>query len=199
MSDKIKIASKGKTVVHISPQVLLNCGAGSCSKGTADDAITFARKFGLPEDSCQTYTGEEPSKTSCTEAQNCAICAGTLFNYICAAAKNTKRWTIPDFGKVSGVDNIKKEIETFGPVVCGIHVSGSFAEYTGGIFSETTIYPTINHYIEVVGWGTEKNQDYWICRNFWGTAWGESGFFRIAMHGNNLGVETNCSWLGVPS
>jgi len=57
MSDKIKIATKGKTIVQISPQVLLNCGAGSCSKGTADDAITFARKFGLPEDSCQNYLG----------------------------------------------------------------------------------------------------------------------------------------------
>lgn len=135
MSDKIKISTKGKTIVQISPQVLLNCGAGSCSKGTADDAITFARKFGLPEDSCQNYLAEEPLKTSCTEAQNCAVCAGTLFNFTCSAAKSTKRWLIPDFGKVSGTENIKTEISTYGPVICGMHVSASFAEYTGGIFS----------------------------------------------------------------
>jgi len=107
MSDKIKITSKGKAVVQISPQVLINCGVGSCSKGTADDAITFAMKFGLPEDSCQNYLGEEPTKSSCTDIQNCAVCAGTLFNFTCSASKNFKRWLIPDTGKVSGVENIK--------------------------------------------------------------------------------------------
>jgi hypothetical protein len=103
MSDKIKIATKGKSIVQISPQVLLNCGVGSCTKGTADDAISFARKFGVPEDSCQNYIGEEPSKTSCSEVQSCAICSGTIYNYTCTAAKNNKRWLIPDTGKVSGV------------------------------------------------------------------------------------------------
>jgi len=31
-----------------------------------------------------------------------------------------------------------------------------------------------------------------LGRNFWGTAWGESGFFRIKMGSDNLGIETKC-------
>ncbi len=35
---------------------------------------------------------------------------------------------------------------------------------------------------------------YWIGRNSWGTYWGESGFFRINMHHDNLGINDMCSW-----
>jgi cathepsin X len=80
-----------------------------------------------------------------------------------------------------------------------MHFSGTFGQYTGGIFSEVTIYPTLNHYVEVVGYGEENGKEYWSCRNFIGTAWGESGFFRIQMHSNNLGIETDCYWLGEPA
>lgn len=33
ISDKLKIKTKGQSSIHISPQVLLNCGIGTCSKG----------------------------------------------------------------------------------------------------------------------------------------------------------------------
>lgn len=108
LSDKIKIVSKGKTIVHLSAQVLLNCGAGTCSKGTADDAVVFVKKYGLPEESCQNYMGEVPSKAACSDVQNCGTCAGTIFNYSCAAVKGNKRWMLPDYGKVSGASSMKK-------------------------------------------------------------------------------------------
>jgi C1A family cysteine protease len=45
-----------------------------------------------------------------------------------------------------------------------------------------------------VGLGSEGGQNYWIARNFWGTAWGEEGFFRVKRGSNVLGIEKKCYW-----
>lgn len=79
-----------------------------------------------------------------------------------------------------------------GPIVCGMHSSKAFQDYHGGIFSEVTIAPKIDHYVEIVSWGSESGKNFWVGRNSWGTSWGESSFFRIQMGGNNLGIENKC-------
>ena len=69
----------------------------------------------------------------------------------------------------------------------------------GGIFSQRTFFPMINHELSVAGWGVDEatGMEYWIGRNSWGRYWGEDGWFRIEMHKNNIAIETDCSW-GVP-
>lgn len=89
---------------------------------------------------------------------------------------------------------MKAEIFARGPISCGIDATKKLEEYTGGIFSEVKLLPTINHEIAVVGWGKENGVEFWIGRNSWGTYWGEGDFFRIQMHRNNLGIETDCTW-----
>ena len=39
---------------------------------------------------------------------------------------------------------------------------------------------------------------YWIGRNSWGTWWGEGGWFRIKMGGDNLNIERERMRLGCP-
>jgi len=51
----------------------------------------------------------------------------------------------------------------------------------------------LTHEVSIVGWGiTNGGQEYWIGRNSLGTSWGEYGFFRINMHQDNLGINTDC-------
>ena len=63
-----------------------------------------------------------------------------------------------------------------------------FHNYTGGIYEEKSILPIENHLVSIVGYGYDNTTgwEYWIVRNSWGKFWGESGFFRIRMHTNNL-------------
>lgn len=86
---------------------------------------------------------------------------------------------------------MKNELNN-GPIVCGVHLSQQFAKYTGGIFEEISVIPKVDTYVEVVGHGEQDGKQYWLGRAFLGTAWGESGFFRIKMGKDNLGIQTKC-------
>lgn len=67
-------------------------------------------------------------------------------------------------------------------------------DYQRGIYSERIQGEIeLTHEVSLVGWGvSEDGTEYWIGRNSWGTYWGEHGFFRINMHKDNLGINTDC-------
>lgn len=112
-------------------------------------------------------------------------------------------------------DMVKNHILTYGPVVAGYivfnnFIDGSFTKVSAnrGIYFEkysNGIWSTLNttadtfkggHAVAVVGWGVEpqpisiegipvSNVPFWICRNSWGTQWGNDGYFKIAMYPYN--------------
>ena len=112
----------------------------------------------------------------------------------CWATPRYPVWKVSQHGLVDGADHMKAEIFARGPISCAIDSTQKFEEYKGGIYSEVKLLPIPNHEISVVGWGKEHGIEYWICRNSWGTYWGEGGFFRMQMHRNNLFIEHDCSW-----
>ena len=72
-----------------------------------------------------------------------------------------------------------------GPVSTGFFVYNDFRNFTGRgvyIWNGDDENPG-GHAVIIVGWQDDPavvNGGYWICKNSWGTAWGEQGFFRIA-------------------
>jgi cathepsin X len=191
--------SDGHSVRSFSVQAMLNCGVGSCEKGgNPHDAFAFINKYGIPEEGCQHYQSVTPAKESCSAINSCASCGGnSIFKDNCTEVKNYKRWKIYNFGSVSGTANMRRELINHHALVCGIEATSAFKNHKGsGIFSETTISPSINHWVELVGEGTDNGTHYWLGRNSWGSAWGWSGFFKIKQGGSNLGIETKCYWAG---
>ena len=100
-----------------------------------------------------------------------------------------------------GVDEMKAELYSLGPIACGIQATPTLENtYKGGIYKEYIAHPSLNHEISVVGWGTtDAGEEYWVVRNSWGTYWGEYGFFKLPIGTDyNLGVEQDCV-SGTPS
>jgi cathepsin X len=114
-------------------------------------------------------------------------------------AVDYKKYYVSNYYSFSGVNKMKSDLFTYGPISCGIMVTDAFEAYKGGIYSEESSWPMINHEISVVGWGKDASgTEYWIGRNSWGTYWGEHGFFKMLMHKNNLAIETDCT-AGIPT
>jgi hypothetical protein len=66
-------------------------------------------------------------------------------------------------------------------------VYNDFFSYRGGVYRHTTGALAGYHAICVVGYN-EKDQC-WICKNSWGTGWGEKGWFRIAYGQCGIGTQ----------
>ena len=56
-----------------------------------------------------------------------------------------------------------------------------FQSYKSGIFDDTSCGTQLDHATNVVGWGSQDGEEYWIMRNSWGTSWGEEGYMKLAI------------------
>jgi len=189
--------------VSFSAQQMLNCqpNESSCRGGYIYSVYEFGNKGYLSEFGCQIYTASDPSQTEgkCTAMHNCKNCKRENGQSVCWAQPDFQKWRVKEYGRVTGASQMKKEIFARGPIICGMHVTPSFKKYRTGVYSESGVPPTPNHTVSVVGWGVDPAQgEYWICRNSWGTSWGEDGYFRITTGTGNLGLGSNTCYWGVP-
>jgi len=205
LADRFNIAAGDKfPLLALSPQAVINCRAGgSCEGGNPASVYEFAAEVGVPDVTCMVYEAKDDGPVEdCTkpDINLCRDCTwpppeiGEKPN--CWAKQNFSRYFAEEYGYVRGASDMKKEIWKRGPIGCGVDATSKFDSYDGGIFSQRKKHPSINHEISVVGWGRDEDngQEYWIGRNSWGTYWGEYGFFRMAMHKHNLGIEEDCVW-----
>jgi cathepsin B len=89
---------------------------------------------------------------------------------------------------ISGVDNIKMEIMTYGTVTAAFTVYMDFLTYESGVYQHMTGAAEGGHAIKIIGWGTESGEDYWLCVNSWNNNWGDKGTFKILM--GDCGIES---------
>jgi KDEL-tailed cysteine endopeptidase len=68
--------------------------------------------------------------------------------------------------------------------------SSAFQLYKSGILSKPC-GTSLDHSVLLVGYGTDKKQDYWLIKNSWGSGWGENGYARL-VRGSNLGEDGEC-------
>jgi C1A family cysteine protease len=128
--------------------------------------------------------------------QNYGVCSERLWPYI--TSKFTIKPTQVCYTDASNhqalqVRNIQQDVISMKsclasgtPFVCGIRIYSSFMTRAVAI-SGTVPMPNIQrekmlggHAISIVGYDdSDSKNKYWICRNSWGTRWGNKGYFRI--------------------
>ena len=72
----------------------------------------------------------------------------------------------------------KEHLTNHGPMTACMTVYDDFFSYSQGVYHHVSGSRAGGHCILVVGYSESKGC--WICKNSWGTEWGEEGFFNIA-------------------
>lgn len=211
LADRIKIAREGKgDDVNLAVQFILNCGtkvAGSCHGGSHSATYEFIKTTGfVPYDTCLAYEAcsQESKEGSCGSSNyecsainTCRTCSTFSDNGgFCSEIDIFPNATVAEYGMVpNNPTKLKAEIYRRGPVACGVNAN-EIETYKGGVIDMPYKSRGVDHIVSIVGWGEDSktNSQYWIVRNSWGQYWGELGYFRIKMGGNQLGIEGECAW-----
>lgn len=127
ISDRLKIAKGGAAPdVMLSRQTFLNCAApkgfgGGCDGGDVSDVFGYMSKFGLPDESCLTYSATDSSKfgdakavKSCPDAALCRNCMPVNGSDTCWAVKTPILYFLESFGRVGSKSYGAAEAEAAG-------------------------------------------------------------------------------------
>ncbi|XP_036411106.1 cathepsin S-like [Megalops cyprinoides] len=161
-------------LVPLSPQNLVDCstsyGNHGCKGGYLSKAFNYIiGNKGIDSDSFYPYKFRE-GKCRYSVKGRAAYCSG--FRILPRGNEKALQYAAANIG----------------PVSVGINAMlPSFYHYRGGLYNEPLCTSKkTNHAVLVVGYGTDKGQDFWLVKNSWGTAWGEKGYIRMARNKNNL-------------
>ena len=154
--------------IDLSEQYMLSCSPGDCGGWFWLQTLKWIKSNGTIPESCLPYEADDtiPCDDKCPEWRGLLV-------------------GIDGYYKVSSnVSVIQSALIQYGPLPCTMKVYDDFyPNYTGGVYKYTWGDLVFGHCITIVGynnsWGGE-NEGYWICKNSWGTDWGEDGWFRIA-------------------
>ncbi len=96
--------------------------------------------------------------------------------------------------EVASVEEIKRSLIVYGPVVTTLVFDDCLNLYGGGVFNEEQNWDITdggkalkrgNHIVLIVGWDDAKGA--WLVKNSYGTEWGEGGYGWIKYGSNNIG------------
>jgi len=152
----------------LSEQELIDCSASEgnqgCVGGQPDNALRYMIKNGISKHVTYPYIGTQGACQSLVKSP--------------VQIKATQGLGLNNEAGMIPAVNI-------GPLIIQLSAGEKvFQFYTGGVLDDPACGRTIDHAVNVIGYGTANGIPYWTIRNSWGTSWGESGFIRIVRNKN---------------
>ncbi len=161
-----------KQAALLSPQLLLACDNTDygCRGGYVMRALQFLEATGTATEECIPYESSDGNPGPCP--QKCKN--GSPIEYF-QCQENSVRDISYD------IDAIKVELTTRGPVALSMEVFEDFLYYRRGVYKHVHGNELLGRQgLRAVGFGNENGQEYWICANSWGEAWGDAGWVKVA-------------------
>ena len=173
------IAHNHKGGISLSEQQALDCnGKDGCKGGWPVDIFKYAQTNGLcrhdsyPND----YTFKRDCRTS--KVQNCG--EKVFVDQYFSVPK-----TADDSSMLTALQNTTLSIAMDAS-------SWHFQLYFRGIYRSKHCpkNPTLNHALEIVGYGQDGDDKYWIVKNSWGHLWGDWGYIKVDRNtANTCGIS----------
>ena len=167
----------------LSPQHLTSCvanpeecgGTGGCAGATTDLAFDY-----LVNASGQTQEWTYPYTSYYGDSGTC-IWNRTLMG---ATANLTGYYKLP----MNSDAGLAEALALRGPIAVSVDAT-NWHLYETGIFNGCNYSAniTINHAVQLVGYGAEGSTKYWIIRNSWSARFGENGYIRLLR-------DEGCGW-----
>lgn len=150
----------GDVLPKLSTAQLFYCGAGeACEAGWSPaQALSYCESPGVAPEACFPYTsGNQP----------CRLCPES----------DEQATKVSSWAWIEPVAEMKKWLAARGPLIATFAVYDDFYDYTGGVYHHVSGGLVGGHAVACVGYDESKQA--WLCKNSWGTDWGEGGFFWI--------------------
>jgi cathepsin L len=172
----------GKLFV-LSPQQLTSCvenpqhcgGSGGCEGATTDLAFDYlVNVSGMTQEWTYPYTSFYGDSGVCSFNR-------TMMG---APVNLTAYYSLPTNSEAA----LAEALVLRGPIAVSVDAT-NWHLYEAGIYDGCNYADniTINHAVQLVGYGTEGNTPYWIIRNSWSAGFGENGYIRLLR-------DSNCGW-----
>ena len=173
--------------VDLSEQYLISCGPsgfsrgydyGGCSGNYADYVGDFLVNSGVPDEGCFPLNIFQRSGTEVPCINACSDSASRVHRLSSYSFIGGEGFSIPYGEEVVFLpypENIKAALINK-PVYCGMMLNPfDWVFYNGGIYEPIFFWP-VGHYFQIIGF--DDAQQCWICKNSFGTDWGETADFK---------------------
>jgi len=186
------------------------CGMSrGCNGGQPTSALSWMAKTGVvhggdfydigkePTAGCKPYT-LQPCAHHVPASSKYPACPSSEYSIKC-----TKKCSESTYGKGYSADKVHEgkamsvgsvsamvtALEK-GPLSVAFTVYADFPTYKSGVYTHKSGAALGGHAVEVIGYGTDAGQDYWLVKNSWNEQWGDGGCFKIAKGNDECGIES---------
>jgi hypothetical protein len=152
----------------LAPQELVDCDTNSfgCAGGYPELALQYVEEHGLVLESEYPYTAID------------GVCKGKDSNY-----KMSQCFEVP-----ANDEALLQKAVVAAPLVVLIEADQRvFQFYQSGIITADVCGQNLDHAVQLVGYGTDDDMDYWLVRNSWGVNWGEKGYVKLQRNSDVTG------------